>query len=438
MLDRRPIPRRCEVLVLGGGPAGSATAGFLARDGWDVVLLERALHPRPRVGSSILPQVWRFADALGVSSKLAKAAFVPQAGRVVSWGGRVTSLRFSDLGHDARGGLHVERERFDELLLRHAEELGARVFEQVSARYLELSWPGHPAAIYLDARGERPSESSIEASIVIDGTGSDALLARQLGAPSRPAGRRLAGLWGTFEGSRYLDVEGHGHDAEDLGAIGAATFVEKIEHGWLWHVPLRRGASVGLVLDEARVSGLGAAELEAHYLEAVHVAPGLGALLRAARFVPGSFGVRGELSRIFEQISSDDYLCVGDSAGYIEPIFSHGVLGCLSQAAAAASAASAILEDPARRAFHQRVYRERVQRYHGTFRLIGLGDLGATDLDTARARDLARGLSSRDLDQLLSMAWATGRDGALRSALGAEPGSPRYAPKATLLAGLEA
>ncbi|MCK6547050.1 tryptophan 7-halogenase [Myxococcota bacterium] len=419
MLDRRPIPRQCEVLVLGGGPAGSATAGLLARDGWDVVLFDRVAHPRPRVGSSMLPQCWRFTDALGVSSKLAKAAFVPQAGRVVAWGSRTSSVRFGQLGQDARGGLHVERDVFDELLLRHAAELGVKVFERVSAKYLELAWPGHPAAIYLDARDSRPSEASIEASVVVDATGSDALIARQLGASAKPAGRKLAGLWGAFEGSKYLDVDGRAHDEEDLGAVDAATFVEKVEHGWLWHVPLRRSACVGLVVDEARVAALSRAELERYYQHALHRAPGIRALLGDARFVGGSFGTRTQLSQLFDEVAGDDYLCVGDAAGFVEPIFSHGILGSFSQAAAAAAAVGASLENPARRGFHFSVYRDRVRRSHATFRLIGLGELGATELDAAKARELARGLAPADLELLLGLARATGRDHGLRAALGA-------------------
>src|ERR1700722_2702884 len=122
------LPGKVDVLVVGGGPAGSTAAGQLAQLGYDVVLIDKQQHPRETVGESILPSAWKYFDLLGVTPAVEQCGFVRKAGGIVAWGDQITQISFSDFAYD-RPGLHVERAEMDHVLLQHARSRGVRVFE---------------------------------------------------------------------------------------------------------------------------------------------------------------------------------------------------------------------------------------------------------------------------------------------------------------------
>ncbi len=110
------IPPRCDVVVIGGGPAGSIAATLLAQKGYEVVLFERERHPRYRVGESLIPHFWKYCDMVGVSEKILADGFIQKAGGTTIWGGVVRQMGFKDFGY-GRPALHVERDRLDQILL---------------------------------------------------------------------------------------------------------------------------------------------------------------------------------------------------------------------------------------------------------------------------------------------------------------------------------
>ena len=94
------IPRKADIIVIGGGPAGSLAAGLLSQKGFDVVLLEKSRHPRMTVGESILPHFWRFTDMLGDATERIQAAnFIKKAGGIVKWDEKLLRTRFKEFGH---------------------------------------------------------------------------------------------------------------------------------------------------------------------------------------------------------------------------------------------------------------------------------------------------------------------------------------------------
>src|SRR5262249_14563810 len=125
------LPRSCDVVVMGGGPGGSIAATSLAAKGYEVVLLEKRRHPRYAVGESLIPHFWKYCKLAGAKEKIENEGFLAKAGGTVLWRGVIRQTAFAHFGY-RNPALHVERERFDHILLEHARETGARVYEDVA------------------------------------------------------------------------------------------------------------------------------------------------------------------------------------------------------------------------------------------------------------------------------------------------------------------
>src|SRR5947208_3172512 len=118
-LSMTPVPAKADIVVIGGGPAGSTAANLLAQKGYEVVLLEKARHPRNTVGESVLPHVWKYVDAAGATKEIEEAAFIHKSGGTTFWRGVIRQTALADFGF-RRPSLHVERDEFDDILLRVA------------------------------------------------------------------------------------------------------------------------------------------------------------------------------------------------------------------------------------------------------------------------------------------------------------------------------
>jgi len=336
-----------DAAVIGGGPAGAAAAALMAQQGLRVRLFERARFPRPHVGESLVPACNRVLLRLGVLDQMDAAGFPRKPGAV--WrahGGRRAyrhgweGLPEAQLGEAAvrfaerpQPGLaephtwHVDRAAFDLLLLDRARALGVEVEEGQAVAAVE---PGPAPALRL-ADGRR-----VPARVVVDASGRDALLGRQLGLMRKDPNFDQVAVHAWFEGLDLGPAETadhiHVHFLPDRGS-------------WVWQIPIRDGVtSVGLVTQKARLRGDGA-DPEAWFWAGV--APG-GALLdrlRAARRLR-PFRVEADYSYAMDQLCGDGWLLVGDAARFVDPIFSSGVSIALNSAAMAADAVVAALHGP--------------------------------------------------------------------------------------------
>lgn len=329
-------PQDVDVLIVGGGPAGSTAATLLAGRGHQVTLLEKARHPRFHIGESLLPANLPLFERLGVADEI-RAIGMPKLGAefVSPWHGRGETFEFKD-AYDPRPAYayQVRRSQFDEILIRRASCAGARVVEGCRVLTADLT-PGM-RTIRVDAVHENGSPQAWNTRFLVDASGRDTFLAGQLGAKRRNRKHSSAAMYAHFSGAhRYPD--------QRAGNISIYWF----EHGWLWFIPLADGvSSVGAVvwpayLKERRLS------LAEFFLDTVAQCAPLAARLDQAQLV-SPVEATGNYSYTASHSCGERYMMVGDAYAFIDPVFSSGVWLAMNGAAVGADAIDTCLRHPTR------------------------------------------------------------------------------------------
>ncbi len=409
------IPSRADVVVIGGGPAGSSVANLLARAGYETLLLEKARHPRPTVGESLIPHFWKFAEALGVTAKVDAERFVTKAGGIVVWDGKIRQIRFDRFGYVQRAALHVERDRFDHLLLRHAESVGAQVHEEVTVRRVDLSRGDAPVVHYEDRRGGSSAEGSVVARYVVDASGISGVIAGQANARRRvSADGKYLGMWGYFKNARFLGADREVYEANQVYQARPVTFVLSYKDGWAWHIILRDTTSIGLVINTDATKGMNKKAQEEYFLRTVTGIPYLRDLLAGATYVPDSLFFRPDYSYYSENVVGDGYFCIGDAASFVDPIFSQGVTTGMYNATVCTWAIDQAMKKPAREPFFREMFRRRLLEYYGFSRLLAFGDFGGEGIDAAGVRNFILSMPPNELGLALTAAATTNRSDNLR------------------------
>ena len=344
--------RRCDVVVLGGGPGGSATATLLAEAGLSVVLVEKDRHPRFHIGESLLPLTLPMLDRLGVLEEVAQiGVHKPGAEFVSADGGKEAIFAFERaLTPNPGHAYQVLREEFDEILFRRAGRAGAELREETTARVIASDETGAEIAL---ERQDAPEER-IFADLLIDASGRSTVMAR-MRSEKRPDPRNTSAA-----------IFGHFHDVpRHEGARGGNIRIHLTDPGWMWQIPLQNGVtSIGLVAPgeymAARSSGI-----EAFFERHVSRQPHMRSLLAGARRV-GTLRATGNFSYHADCAAGPGHLKVGDAYGFIDPVFSTGVHLALSSARDAADAVLAARRRPHARdrlfAQYDRAIRARIAR----------------------------------------------------------------------------
>jgi halogenation protein CepH len=311
-----------DLIVIGGGPAGTTTATLVALQGHKVLLLEKERFPRYQIGESLLPlTIHAICGMLGVLDEIKQAGFVPKFGGVFRWGARQEPWHFTfgavrDLEKAGAGyAYQVERARFDHILLNNARRRGVDVREGHTA-VAPIVEHGRVAGVrFVDDQGR---ESSARAPFVVDASGNGSPLYRHVGERVYSEFFRNVALFCYFENAGRMP-------GDQAGSVLSVAFDE----GWFWFIPLSDTlTSVGAVIAREHADLL-QDDHETVMRRFIDSAPLIKSLLSTARRVTdgpyGRFRVRKDYSYSNTRFWRPGLMLAGDAACFIDPVFSSGV-----------------------------------------------------------------------------------------------------------------
>jgi FAD-dependent halogenase len=352
-----------RVVVIGGGPGGSTAGTMLARQGHDVVLLERERFPRQHIGESLLPASLPILDLLGVREAVEQAGFVKKWGATMVWGAahEPWSWYFRETNQRYPHSYQVWRPLFDQLLLDNSKRNGVAVRE--GHRVVEVLFDlGRVAGVrYESGAGGTRIE---EADFVVDASGQAAIIGRALDLRRWDPFFRNMAVYAYFTGARRLPSP----DETNI-------LVESYANGWCWTIPLHNGlTSVGAVVDretaDARVRGR---TLDRFLLDEIATTAATAGLLGDATLSMGPYSIK-DWSYTSDRVVGEGFILVGDAACFVDPLFSSGVHLALSAGVLAGAYVTSALKDPemavAAAPVYQELYYSHYNRFHEMAKLF--------------------------------------------------------------------
>ena len=322
--DPKTIRHDVDVIVVGGGPAGSATATFLVQGGLRVAVVERESFPRFRVGESLIPTCMQILERMGVLERVLGHGFQVKYGAAFHDQETGESTMF-----DFRPGrpwpsytLDVHRAEFDQILLEHAAaQPGVTVCQPATVEAVTFDGDGVRARIR-DGAGAQ----ELRAACLVDASGRDCFLTTRQGRRRPRRGTGKVALYAYYREGRRFPGREEGH-------VRIYYFPE----GWFWYIPLARDeTSVGCVLHQRTVKAR-PGDLEALFAEMIERCHAVRDNLRGAERVTELYSA-ANFAYTVDPMAGDRFVCVGDAGGFVDPIFSPGVFLALQSAELAAQA----------------------------------------------------------------------------------------------------
>ena len=326
VISKQTSPYEYDLVIIGGGPSGSTVASFVRKfnPSMRVLILEKEKFPRDHVGESQLPGCSAVLAEIGAWDKVEAQNFPVKIGATYTWGRDNESWEFDFYpvdqfevrarpekyeGQRLSTAFQVDRAIYDDLLLRHAEELGAEVREQI--RVDEVLRDGDRVT------GLRLSDgSTVTAKHYIDASGNVAILRRALEIPIwTPKALQNIAVWNYFQNPKW---------GEKIGVGATRVQVRSIPWGWLWFIPLGpTRVSTGLVTPAAHYKATGKSPEELYY-ESIPMSPEIKELMEGA-VAEGACQTTKDWSFLSDRIVGENWFLVGEAVGFADPILAAGM-----------------------------------------------------------------------------------------------------------------
>jgi FADH2 O2-dependent halogenase len=324
-----------DVAIIGGGPAGSSMGAYLAKAGVSCVVFERELFPRPHVGESLVPSSTRVFKDLDFLPQMEEAKFPHKFGAVwtaddkqknpyqLGWEGLAADchadIRFDErdqAGVDKNYTYHVDRGKFDLMLLQHASKLGAAVYEGVRVSAVDFG-PKEPVVRF--TMGRNGKEMGVSAKMVVDASGRNTFLGNQLKLKVQDTvfDQYAIHTWFDNYDRRAMAYK------ENLTNYIYVHFLP-ITNSWIWQIPITETITSLGVVTQKKNFAKSRESREKFFWDCVASRPELYAGLKAADQMR-PFTEEGDYSYAMKQIAGDRLVLAGDAGRFVDPIFSTGV-----------------------------------------------------------------------------------------------------------------
>ena len=317
-----------DVIVIGGGPAGATTSTLIAQQGYRVELFERERFPRFHIGESLIPETYWVLKRLNMLPKMQQSHFVKKYSvQFVNAAGKLSAPFYfwDNKPHECSQTWQVVRSEFDQLMLNNAREHGVVAHEGV--RVVDVLFENEQA-VGVTIQTEGGARRDVRAKVVVDASGQNGLLQNRFRLRVWDPVLNKGAIW-TYWNGAYRDT------GRDEGATMVIQTPNK--NGWFWYIPLHDDlVSVGIVGPfDYLFKGRG--EREQTYREEVESCPAVKARLVNATRAAGVFATK-DYSYRSKQVAGDGWVLVGDAFGFLDPLYSSGVLLALRSGEMAADA----------------------------------------------------------------------------------------------------
>ncbi len=319
-----------DVIVMGGGPAGSSVAGILAREGRQVILFEKEIFPRHHIGESLMTDTYWTFRRLGLLEKLKESPFVRKYSvQFANATGKESRpfYFFEAVHHESAVTWQVTRAQFDHLLINHAADQGAVVHQGVLVK--QVLFEGDQA-VGVEVQMQDGTREKFYAKVVVDATGQSAMLSNKFRWRVRDPQLKKGVLYSYFKGA---------HREPDLN--GGATLVLRTEPGsggWFWYIPLENDiTSVGIVANPDYLLKNRGQDLAKIFHEEIEKCESVRRRVGEGTRVDKIYSIL-DYSYRSKHNSGNGFIIIGDAYGFLDPIYSSGVLLALKMAELAADA----------------------------------------------------------------------------------------------------
>lgn len=315
-----------DVVIVGGGPAGATCATLLQKYAprLDVLVLERETFPRDHVGESQLPVIGHILGEMGVWDDVERANFPVKIGATYRWG-RTDDLwnfefipngGFQDQARPAKfagqriqTAFQVDRAIYDDILLKHARKMGAKVRENVAVRQVNRTGD-RVDGLVLD------SGETVTARHYVDATGHAGVLRRAMGVETHsPTTLQNIAIWDYWQNAEW---------AVEVGVGGTRVQVMSLGYGWLWFIPLGpTRTSIGLIVPAEYYKKTGKRPKDL-YAEAIAACPVVSRLTKNAT-PEGKLATTKDWSFLADRLTGENWFLAGESCGFADPILAAGM-----------------------------------------------------------------------------------------------------------------